>query len=281
VRGRLAAEQDPLDPDRSQPERAHHVSLHTLLAREGAGGVLECGRVFATSTCDPLVEFLATSRGPLQLAHRYQRIEPMFHLGHGTETRVTGSTMTFRHVARLGAAPELHDSLFVCGATIGMFVRIGVSDLRADLADSRGVHHHVWPATETRIGSAVPPMSWTLSWNGRSRWSETLTAAGHDQLRGVIAANPERRWNARTAANATSVSVRTLQRRLQLEGTTIGKTVVAGRLDAATALVVRTSLDLTTVALACGFADLPHLTHHFRRRSGHPPGRYRTIMRGE
>jgi len=44
---------------------------------------------------------------------------------------------------------------------------------------------------------------------------------------------------------------------------------------------VRTSLDVTTIALACGFADLSHLTHHFRRRVGQPPGRYRMSVRGE
>jgi transcriptional regulator GlxA family with amidase domain len=119
-----------------------------------------------------------------------------------------------------------------------------------------------------------------VRWDPSGRWAETLTVAKHEHLRALIAANPERTWNLQTAAAALGASSRTLQRRLRTDGTTFGQTVVAGRLDAAAALLLRTSLDVTTIALACGFTDVSHLSSHFSRRFGEPPGRHRTRVRG-
>jgi len=206
----LEVDEERLRPGHTQVEGAHHRRLGMLFEREGADGVLTCGRAFAISTTDPLVEFLVTSRGPLQLAHRYRRIEPMFHLGHATEASVTQSSMTFRHVASMGAPPEIPESLLVCGATIGMFLRIGVSDVTVELADARGVRNRVWPPTHApQLASAAAPLSWTVSWDGSGRWSETLTEAKHEHLRALIATNPERTWDVRGAAAALGVSGRT------------------------------------------------------------------------
>ena len=264
------------------PEGMHRDALRALLDREGPAGVVDCGRTFAMSTGDPLVAFLATSEGPLQLAHRYRRIEPMFHLGHATETTVTSSTMTFRHVARLGSPPSVPETLLVFGATVGMFLRLGAPELSVALTDATGVPRRVWPPDDPHaFDGAEGPLSWTLRWVDDGSWAQRSGAGDHEELRALIAARPERAWDVRAAADAMAVSPRTLQRRLHAVGTTIREIVVAGRIDAATALLVRTSLDATTVALACGFADLPHLTHHFRRRHGHPPGRYRRVVRAE
>jgi AraC-like DNA-binding protein len=280
VQSRLGAEEEAPRAGRVAEEAAHHRRLRALFAQEGAAGVLDCGREFALSTTDPLVAFLATSTSPLQLAHRYRRVEPLFHLGHRTETSVSDDSMTFRHVARRGGAPAIHDTLLLCGATVGMFLRIGVPDLRVVTVDARGAHHRLWPPaiTARRVAAGVRPLSWTVSWEGDGRWSHALTAPTHEHLRALIADNPERPWDLRAASAAISVSDRTLQRRLQTDGTTVGRTIVAGRLDAAVALLLRTSLDVTTIALGCGFADLPHLTHHFRRRFDAPPGRYRDTV---
>jgi AraC-like DNA-binding protein len=277
VASRLHAEEEGSGPGRASEEAAHHGRLRMLFERDGAAGVIDCGREFAMSTSDPLVEFLGTSQGPLQLAHRYRRVEPMFHLGHRTETTVAESSMTFRHVARLGTPPEVHDTLLLCGTTIGMFLRIGVSDLRVEVLDSRGAPHRLWPPPQRtrRVATASAPLSWTVSWDGSGRWSGALTAPTYEHLRALIAATPERSWDLRTASSAIAMSPRTLQRRLHADRTTVGRTIVAGRLDAAVTLLARTSLDVTTIALACGFADLPHLTRHFRGRFGEPPGRHR------
>lgn len=62
-------------------------------------------------------------------------------------------------------------------------------------------------------------------------------------------------------------------------GCSIGEYVRRRRLQAAEELLVSSRLDLSEVALRCGFADQSHFSKAFRRGVGVPPGRYRRAHR--
>ncbi|HEY8089844.1 MAG TPA: helix-turn-helix domain-containing protein [Polyangiaceae bacterium] len=76
-------------------------------------------------------------------------------------------------------------------------------------------------------------------------------------------------------AAALHMSARTLQRRLEQEGTRFGEMLDRARLDRARRLLADPSVTLTDAAYRLGFADLATFSRAFRRWTGKPPGQWR------
>jgi AraC-like DNA-binding protein len=77
------------------------------------------------------------------------------------------------------------------------------------------------------------------------------------------------------AAAAMHMSARTLQRRLEAEGTTFSDVLDATREEVARALLGDPALALAEVAYRAGFADLATFSRAFKRWTGKPPGQFR------
>lgn len=60
-------------------------------------------------------------------------------------------------------------------------------------------------------------------------------------------------------------------------GTPPSAWIAARRIERARTLLKTTTMPLQQVALACGYADVSHLSHRLRAALGVPPGRYRAI----
>lgn len=76
-------------------------------------------------------------------------------------------------------------------------------------------------------------------------------------------------------ARAMHMSGRTLQRRLEQEGTTFSEVLDRARLDVARRALAEPSVTLTDVAVRLGFSDLATFTRAFKRWAGMPPGQWR------
>jgi AraC-like DNA-binding protein len=76
-------------------------------------------------------------------------------------------------------------------------------------------------------------------------------------------------------ARAMHMSGRTLQRRLEQEGTTFSDVLDRARLDVARRSLATPSTTLTDVAVQLGFSDLATFTRAFKRWAGMPPGQWR------
>jgi AraC-like DNA-binding protein len=76
-------------------------------------------------------------------------------------------------------------------------------------------------------------------------------------------------------ARALHMSPRTLQRRLELEGTTFSEVLDRARLSAARALLSERELPLAEVASRLGFSDVATFSRAFKRWTGMPPGQWR------
>lgn len=76
-------------------------------------------------------------------------------------------------------------------------------------------------------------------------------------------------------AKAMHMSARTLQRRLEGEGTTFSEVLDGAREQLARQLVADLSLGLADIADRVGFADLATFTRAFKRWTGLPPGQFR------
>jgi AraC-like DNA-binding protein len=81
--------------------------------------------------------------------------------------------------------------------------------------------------------------------------------------------------NVHDVARALHLSSRTLQRRLEQEGTRFGEVLDGVRLDAARRLLADRSITLGDVAFRLGFADLATFSRAFKRWTGQPPGQWR------
>jgi AraC-like DNA-binding protein len=81
--------------------------------------------------------------------------------------------------------------------------------------------------------------------------------------------------DAATLADALHMSPRTLQRRLEGEGTALTDVVARARRDLAEKLLSDASLPLAEVAARCGFSELATFSRAFKRWTGKPPGQWR------
>jgi AraC-like DNA-binding protein len=84
---------------------------------------------------------------------------------------------------------------------------------------------------------------------------------------------------ASSVARRMRMSMRTMQRRLDEEGTTFRRVLEGVRRDLARAYARDASIPLSEVARRLGFCDLPTFTRAFRRWTGQAPGAFRAHAR--
>ena len=79
------------------------------------------------------------------------------------------------------------------------------------------------------------------------------------------------------AAEAAGLSVRTLQRRLALEGLNYSELVEQARFQIATQLLEDADVKVTDVAFDLGYSDVAHFSRAFHRWAGVSPRAYRRL----
>ena len=253
-------------------ERAHALALHDVLLSRGAAAVIAAGAAFARNSRDELVVALAHCSSPHELTQRFRRIERLFHLGHRTEHVSAPGALHVQHLPHFGEPPSVAESLFVCGAFIGMCERIGVPHLTASLTDGRGRRFEIRPmVADGALHGLCAPLTWSLWWTEPVAAKAASAMPIDEHLRLLVAERPCHPWRLADAADTLGLSRRSLQRALAARGTTAQSLFVAGRVDAAAALLQRTSLPVAHVAALTGFTDAAHLTHCCRRVLGATP----------
>jgi AraC-like DNA-binding protein len=90
-----------------------------------------------------------------------------------------------------------------------------------------------------------------------------------------VASSLPRCTDAGELARAMRMSTRTLQRRLEQEGTRFTLVLDRARLQVAKSLLVDPAVSLAEIAYRLGFADLATFSRAFKRWTGMPPGQWR------
>ncbi len=265
-------------------ELTHTLALQALLRIRGAEAVVQAGHRLGHRGDHPILRVLADSLDPSDLFEKFERLEPLLHLGNRTSYTTTPDGVDVVHVPRLNDAVDVSESLFVCGAQVGMLERLGCEGLRASFHDSTTV----WPIPakddETlamqRLRDRRPASSigWTLTWTSSPSTPATHSTGSLTRDIGrLVLERPSRRWTLQLAAREVGVSTRTLQRSLSNEGMRFADILVRARLGAAEELLARTSLPIGLIAMLCGFSDPSHLSSAMRRISGATPSDIRTM----
>lgn len=125
------------------------------------------------------------------------------------------------------------------------------------------------PAADPRTLDTIEPM--LVDALGASPASPSFS----DRIATHIASSLPGGSDVAEVARAMHMSGRTLQRRLEQEGTTFSEVLDRARLDVARRALAAPATTLSDVAIQLGFSDLATFTRAFKRWTGMPPGQWR------
>jgi AraC-like DNA-binding protein len=125
------------------------------------------------------------------------------------------------------------------------------------------------PAADARTLDTIEPLL------VEALGSSPASASFADRIATHVATSLPGASDVTEVARAMHMSGRTLQRRLEQEGTTFSEVLDRARLDVARRALATPSTTLTDVALQLGFSDLATFTRAFKRWTGMPPGQWR------
>ncbi|GIJ35283.1 helix-turn-helix transcriptional regulator [Micromonospora sediminimaris] len=230
---------------------------------------------------DPALLALAAARTPDDLFARWGRLERFTHSRHRVVVREAGpSHLVAEHVGPPGAPPEPAEDALILGVLTALLAAIGARGVTVAL-DSR----RVLVVYADGVFTAPPPGHATAVWH--FAWSSLAPTARADRpltgtdvaarARRLLAGNLAHRWTLGALAAELGMAPRSLQRRLQAEGG-FAVLLAAARAEAAADLLMNAGHSLGVVGFACGYADQPHFTREFRRRTAMTPAAYRTAF---
>ncbi|RLK54972.1 helix-turn-helix transcriptional regulator [Actinokineospora cianjurensis] len=258
----------PLDAKRGY--LAEVAAAHGLLPLARAGSVLR------ELAADPAVSALSLATTPAELLDRWRRLERFTHSRHRVEVRGgTGGQITVEHVGPVGIPPEPAEDAVVLGVLVALLGVIGVRGLTVAVGPSAIV---VFTGGDF---VAPPPVAgsgwWRFEWTGTTPRSPVPVPERSDvvtRVHGLLASDLGRRWSLAEVAAAVGTSGRSLQRALRAAGG-FQDLLGAARTEAAAALLLAGTHPLSTIGFACGYADQPHFTREFTRRTAMSPAAYR------
>jgi AraC-like DNA-binding protein len=168
-----------------------------------------------------------------------------------------------------------------CKASLGVrtFVDPRVADDKVDelirIRRRRTDRHDPYPCRFASVNAVITTMQ---PRDARSLVQMADRAQAHHtttfEVLRVLEADPTLKLQA--VANELGVSLRTLQRRLSLEGMNFELVAQAAKLNHAT-LALQRSDSLTQIALAAGYSDLAHMTKAFVKACCLPPSSLRAL----
>jgi AraC-like DNA-binding protein len=240
--------------------------------------LLRVGLVVPKMASDPAVSALLAASGPCELLERWHRLERFTHSRHHVMLREAGEgLLVAEHMGPPSAPPEPAEDVLVLGLLTVLLTMTGVRGITVTVGRDDPL-----VVFDKGVFTAPPPGADTALW--RFAWSSTGPSAstrgspaGSDvvsRARRLLAGNLARRWSLRDLAVGLGTSTRSLQRRLQGVG---GFQALLGavRTEAAADLLVNSRHALSIVGFACGYADQPHFTRDFKRRTAVTPEAYR------
>jgi AraC-like DNA-binding protein len=250
---------------------AHLAQAHGLLP------LLRVGLSLAELPSDPAVSALLASDTPHDLFARWSRLERFTHSRHRVVIREAGPKhLVAEHVGPPAAPPESAEDALILGVLAALTVAIGGQAVTVRLGpDNTPV------VFANGVFTAPPPGHGTARWH--FTWSSVVStvhptgteAASH--ARRILASDLGHRWTLGGLAAELATSTRSLQRRLRADGG-FNALLGATRAEAAADLLRNSEHPLSIVGFASGYADQPHFTRDFKRRTAMTPLAYRSAF---
>ncbi|MGV9316888.1 helix-turn-helix transcriptional regulator [Streptomyces sp. NPDC003691] len=264
------------------PLAAKRAFLAGVVRDHGLLPLMRVGRALPAAVSDPAVAALLAATGPDDLFERWRRLERFTHSRH----RVTVLEQGARHIAAEhtgppGEPPDPAESALVLGVLTALLALCGTRDMVVTAGTGPAV-----TVFSGGVFTASPPPSaggrWRFAWSGTEPRGPAPAAedSGRDEItraRRLLAADPARRWTLGGLAAELGVPARTLQRRLAEAGGFSGL-LAAVRTETAAGLLMGGEHAVGVIGFACGYADQPHFTRHFKLRTAMTPAVYRSVF---
>ena len=184
---------------------------------------------------------LLLANDPIDLLKRWQRLERFIHSHHRIAfTQIGPRELFVRHYSvDRKAAPLPAEDALVIGLLVLLLERVGAINLRARRVGSR-----TWLRADgrwralSRSASAKSLAEWTIQWSGEQQQTRDAITLTDETLIGKklflsIMRDPTKTWTLASAAAASLTSSRTIQRRLQNEGTSFQRILRESRVTLA------------------------------------------------
>ncbi len=306
IRGLQARRPDLLPLDADVPETTHSARApagykRNLLATAYEGGgaalILDLGQDLKHVGFDPIVHVLLNSRTPFIMAEKWERFERYTHSTNRLDLMPEGSAsfLTRRHKVT-GEATHPAEDLLMLGVMASLLEMIGAEGVSLLLTPDKGRPLTLMKDGQVMVGAERLPISTAL---GRIEWHDFAAqapfAAEPDRLvvyggnegepvtgavTRLIAGDVARGWTWPMIAKELGQPVRSLQRALSNEETSLSELVRAIRVREACRLLEAGELSLTQIGFWCGFSDSAHFSRDFKKSLGMPPSVYRTSSAG-
>lgn len=252
--------------------------LAAVAARHGLKPLIEAGRSVPAAPPDPALAALLAALDPADLFARWMRLERFLHSRHRIVLQDTGDRhLVARHVSLTGEPPHPYEDALILGLLAAAVAAVGAEGLTVRLGEAPDAPMVIDGDRVIEPVATAAMAVWRFDWTSVAEASADGRPAGDDLVSDVrrrIAADPARSWSVAAVAASLGLTPRTLQRRLGPAG---GLAAIAGAVRARRAadLLINSAHPLGIVGFACGYADQPHFTREFRRRTAMTPAAYR------
>jgi AraC-like DNA-binding protein len=249
------------------------ADLHGLLP------LLRVGRILSSLPPDPAISALTSARDPFDLFERWRRLERFTHSRHRVVHREDGPRrLVVEHVGPPTQPPTAAEDAVVLGLLTALLAAIGARGLTATLTTPTAAlvyAHGEVQAPPTGHGTHRWEFAWTAV--APARGPDGAADVAGSAVRRLLHDDLGRRWTLRALAEDLGTSTRSLQRQLRETGG-FSTLLSATRAHAAAELLMTTDHPLGVVGFACGYADQPHFTRDFKRRTAMTPAAYRSAF---
>ncbi len=255
--------------------------VEAVLRHHGPRPLLRVGEALEAVAFDPTVAVLLRAASPEDLVRRWRSLERYHHSRHVVEVLESApGRLRLMHRSRTGEPPRASEDLLIAGLLAALLRMLGCRGLRGAFAG--GEHFLPLPDAMDLNADAA---RWTFLWDGfEARPAPGAGRAGGPGIAArcaaLVAGDMTRRWTLADVAGDLGLSARTLQRRLNEDGTTLQDVVGRVRAEAACRMLVGTAHGLGEIGYCCGYSDQAHFSREFRARIGMPPIRYREVGAG-
>lgn len=259
------------------PLEAKRQILAGVARTHGLLPLLRVGLSLAELPPDPAISALLASGTPHDLFARWSRLERFTHSRHRVVIRETGPKyLIAEHIGPPAAPPTSAEDALILGVLAALTVAIGGQAVTIRLgSDTAPVVFATGVFTSPPAGHDTA--LWHFTWSSLASTAHPAGTDAASPARRILASDLGHRWTLRGLAAKLATSPRSLQRRLRADGgfnTILG----AARADAAADLLMNSEHPLSIVGFASGYADQPHFTRDFKRRTAMTPSAYRSAF---
>lgn len=268
------------------PLDAKQQLVMQVLRERGLSALLHLGQGVHDLRHDSLMPLLIHPGQPLRMLQAWLRLERYLHSKHRIRQILlfANEVQHVHHSLQAGNEPSAAEDLVVLGVLIALLQSTGCQQIEVEL----GSGIMLWPwqddlQQKQKLAHAFAQVQ-THVW--RMRWLDVMAQRSEpsapmqtgDSLSRQIqsmALQSAEPISLEDAAHALGHSTRSLQRKLQQEGTRFVDLIAGTRAERAAHLLAHAEPGLAEIGFASGYTDQAHFCRDFKRRVGMSPLRYR------